>query len=497
MVKKSVSIQYLIDRIEKSKDEEELTKNILAFLNSSFKLEAMNYCYENHNEIYKKLEKCSCCGDYHIVEEHRKDINNKKICKKCLLENYGLCSICGRYHKKINLSLQIFETTRGDKKTIVCESCKVNFNRCRVCGKLIQEGETCSRCKGMYEGIEKFRIKSYDYVPKKTKFFKMDNEEEINYIGLELEVDGAGESNKNAFIVEKNTNKMIYVVHDGSLNDGFEMVTNPMSKNFLFNFLDYCNESIFKFLTKKGYKSDETGTCGLHIHIDKDIMNTKQFEKCYKLMYSDQEFMDKISRRRGNIDRWSSIKAPVENRNKVCTINIEDCYEGDCSCCGYWEDSTIYKYCLSNKYVALNNKHKNTYEFRLFKGSLNVNTIKACVEFTEFIVELAKDTSVKTNDFKFVNYMDRMKPNLYNYVIERLGLEMETKTNYDYTKENIKDLCFEDVEEVKKEILTIKRSKIDNHKFNLFNSHIELNIIEDAIETKKRNRIYYEKDNLI
>ena len=42
----------------------------------------MDYCYENHNEIYKELKKCSCCGDYHIVKEHRKDINNKKILLK-------------------------------------------------------------------------------------------------------------------------------------------------------------------------------------------------------------------------------------------------------------------------------------------------------------------------------------------------------------------------------------------------------------------------------
>ena len=55
------------------------------------------------------------------------------------------------------------------------------------------------------------------------------------YLGVELEVDGAGECSENAQQILDLANgkrELIYCKHDGSLNDGFEIVTHPMSLAF-------------------------------------------------------------------------------------------------------------------------------------------------------------------------------------------------------------------------------------------------------------------------
>ena len=52
------------------------------------------------------------------------------------------------------------------------------------------------------------------------------------YLGAELEIDGAGECSENAQEILNLANgdwELIYCKHDGSLDDGFEVVTHPMT----------------------------------------------------------------------------------------------------------------------------------------------------------------------------------------------------------------------------------------------------------------------------
>ena len=55
------------------------------------------------------------------------------------------------------------------------------------------------------------------------------------YFGVELEVDEGGESDSNAervLDIANSGRELIYCKHDGSLNDGFEIVTHPMTLDF-------------------------------------------------------------------------------------------------------------------------------------------------------------------------------------------------------------------------------------------------------------------------
>jgi hypothetical protein len=55
----------------------------------------------------------------------------------------------------------------------------------------------------------------------------------------------------------------VYLKGDGSLNDGFEIVTHPMTHDWAMEKFPW--EMIEK-LRRSGYRSWDTDTCGLHVH---------------------------------------------------------------------------------------------------------------------------------------------------------------------------------------------------------------------------------------
>ena len=93
------------------------------------------------------------------------------------------------------------------------------------------------------------------------------------YFGIELEVDEGGKCEENAFKLLNLANmncENIYIKTDGFLDDGFEIVTHPMTLEY------HLNNMPWKELVKKalnlGYRSHNTLTSGLHIHINRNSL---------------------------------------------------------------------------------------------------------------------------------------------------------------------------------------------------------------------------------
>lgn len=148
-------------------------------------------------------------------------------------------------------------------------------------------------------------IKSYNYVPKKFLLHHVNDEEKL-YLGVELEIDSGGENEDNArYICDvMNTNKEnIYCKHDGSLINGFEIVSHPCTLDY-HKTLKY--EEIFEWLVKQKYRSHDTSTCGMHVHINRDYFGVDKLTQdlCIgKLLYLCEkhwEMVELIARRTSN-----------------------------------------------------------------------------------------------------------------------------------------------------------------------------------------------------
>lgn len=212
------------------------------------------------------------------------------------------------------------------------------------------------------------------------------------YLGMELEMETNGSRDRyeraetllNA-VGSRAGDTYCLLENDGSLNDGFEMVTGHTS-------LQVHRDQLEFFKTPfAGMKSHDTRTCGLHVHICKTGMTMNHAAKLILFINdsNNQRLIKAIARRDG------SSYAQVKNKKAS--------YE--------WlknakQNSGIRNqlmYLNQDRYEALNFKNPNTVEFRLFKGTLRYETIIACLEFTYASWYFAKDSGI--NDLTTDNFL--------------------------------------------------------------------------------------------
>jgi hypothetical protein len=93
------------------------------------------------------------------------------------------------------------------------------------------------------------------------------------FVGIELETEDKDNNGNNlhndARYVSDLTNGLIYVKDDCSLRNGFEMVSHPMSLDFVHNDTESIRSGL-SYLRKKGYRAWTTSNCGQHIHVSKN-----------------------------------------------------------------------------------------------------------------------------------------------------------------------------------------------------------------------------------
>lgn len=249
-------------------------------------------------------------------------------------------------------------------------------------------------------------IKSYYYEPKKFLLHHVNDEEKL-YLGVELEIDSGGENEDNArYIcdVMNTNNENIYCKHDGSIINGFEIVSHPCTFDY-HKTLNY--EEIFEWLIKQGYRSHDTFTCGMHVHINRDYFGVDKLTQdlCIgKLLYLCEkhwEMVELIARRTSN--RYARRFLLEENETLI------DLYAKSQS---------------SDKYGAINLQHKDTVEIRIFKGTLNYSTFINTLEFVSVLTKIAKDTDIY--DIQFIAW-DKIKSNFSNELNDYIVLREEIR----------------------------------------------------------------------
>ena len=166
--------------------------------------------------------------------------------------------------------------------------------------------------------------------------------------------------------------------HDGSLNNGFEIVSHPQSFKYILKNQDKF-KSVVEKLSEWGFKSHDTETCGLHFHVTRPT-NEDIIDKIWLVMETYKEELIKFSRRKyEKLTRWSSFLSDK----------------------GVSEEETKALYYIKkakgnfDRYMALNLTNSKTIEFRIFKGTLNFSTFMASVELVNNIVSLCSDEKIK------------------------------------------------------------------------------------------------------
>ena len=169
---------------------------------------------------------CSICGR-DITEEPQHNFNGKCLCEDCLEVNTNLCACCGE---------RIWtEEIHGDDYIVLCRHCYDSYyTTCEECGSVIHTESACydddedrPYCLDCYNKLFRSAIRSYNYKPEPI-FYGSGN----LYLGVEIELDKGGEDNDNArriLDIPNEDGEKLYAKHDGSIYDGFEIVSHPMT----------------------------------------------------------------------------------------------------------------------------------------------------------------------------------------------------------------------------------------------------------------------------
>lgn len=289
------------------------------------------------------------------------------------------------------------------------------FATCDHCGDTVKKEDAEFVKRDSVRGNNSFLCKKcvkrdfvlpYHYNYPDVKFFGDSKNNSVPYLGIELEVDEGGESDSNVrkiFRYTKNEDLFFYCSHDGSIHDGFEIITQPATLEY---HLQYDYNNLFRILRRMGYLSHDTSTCGLHIHFNKSFFGDNEKRYTTRLIYIINRFWEEIqtfSRRNERAMKRYSKKIELhEVRNFYKDKNNNSSHE--------------------NHYYAINISNEATIEFRMFKGTLNLDTFINTLQFVHNCIMCARNSDIK--EIENMSFKDLLTTDsMINYFNRRNGIE--------------------------------------------------------------------------
>ena len=350
-------------------------------------------------------------------------------------ENKMICSVCGAIGTEDSLYSfdgRLYCEDCLDEETIVCENCQERVRRndafvedgfalcnhcydnyyshCDGCGRLIhnddayyEDDSDFAYCRECYEMRKKRPIKSYNYKPEPIFYGSGDL-----FFGVELEIDKGGEEHENAetlLNIAKKDGERIYCKHDGSITDGFEIVSHPMSLEYHMKNMNW--KELFSKAIELNYRSHNTSTCGLHIHCSRAAFGNT-FEEQEKVVGRMVFFVERhwnelvrFSRRTlETLGRWASRYATISPTTEETYEKAKGRYMG--------------------RYMAVNLENSDTVEIRLFRGTLRYETFIAALQLVGEICDCAINmTDREMEEMSWLDFVQRIsedKAELINYL---------------------------------------------------------------------------------
>lgn len=355
----------------------------------------------------KETFTCDRCGEEHPLAKCE-EFDGQQLCPRCLTEATVLCSWCG---ERIWL-----DDNAGTAAIPLCQECRdEHYSTCVRCGSLIRN-EDARYHRGDEDGDNPYcphcfseagttGINDYFYKPKPIFYG-----EAARFFGVELEIDKAGEYDENADrvleVANGNGRERIYCKHDGSLEDGFEIVTHPMTLKYHQREMPW--RAVLDEAVSMGYTSHKAETCGLHVHVNRNSFGPAEAEQdaCIArvLYFFERNWAEllRFSRRTEyQLAQWATRYGYKDQPREI----LDHAKKGG----------------GGGRYSCVNLQNKDTIEFRIFRGTLKYNTLIATLQLVSRVCDVAllmTDEQVKA--LSWSSFAARCsEPELIQYLKER------------------------------------------------------------------------------
>lgn len=414
----------------------------LTRIENVYKVYACSQCIDKQ----EKVVYCSNCNKlFYRYDISYTDNYNNHYCEECTDSLYVSCDYCGELIRR-----ESGWFVDGD---VYCNDCyESNTEICTECGdahnieNMYQDDNGEYYCESCWQDRQNATVHDYCFKPI-PNFLDVPPEDTNEYFGLEAEYeneDAYDDDNcvydaKNFLeIFDDENGKEVYIKHDGSA-DGFEIVTHPMTRNYIYQIFKEKFEKGLKYLRENDYRGHNKA--GIHIHISKEAINPKQLKGMIALLYSknktSQNFWLKVSQRQScELRQWASINRNDLIINKYTKRMLD---EGG-------------KPPIGNKrYMAINNLPDNTTEIRLFNSNLRIERVMKNFEVVFSLLDFTATDKLP----KVTNYVDFVIKNRDRYKYFADFLEEKHIVEYVKTRQILEQLENEDEQEEREERLCV------------------------------------------
>ena len=340
------------------------------------------------NDCVQVCERCDSVGSvndcFHTID------GNDIWCESCTERRAYWCERCEGYNSDTSYYI-------SDRSEHWCQDCSDSYAYwCDDCDEYNADG--CDRCSEDPVSSDGSRL-IHDYSYRPDAIFHSTNKDERLFFGIEIEVEAKDDLRASAeYAHQLESMDLAYLKHDGSLNNGFEIVTHPMSHDFFKNEAGDFFAVMEGLRTQQGIrvKSWDTRTCGLHIHISRTgFSGGAHMHRFLNLVYSNPDFYSTLAGRTS--DQWAKFTDIIKREYKR-DANGDRIFSQDT---GYEiETKRTFKHKLdmdrnSDRYSAVNTLNRETLEMRIFRGSVNGDTIKSQLDLAHASVEYTRNLTVQ------------------------------------------------------------------------------------------------------
>lgn len=365
---------------------------------------------EDCNDNYTS---CSSCDEVLHNDDSYISFRDETWCQDCYTSRFSTCDDCNEVVRNDDIC-QVHG--RSGSARYVCDDCRSDYYWCEDCDEYVHEdnyceNDLCNSCHddrygsdddddGSSSSSSQDIIRSYTYKP--TPIFHKVSDNDNVYLGIELEVERGDSSIRHNEMAELINNDFLYFKNDGSLSNGFEIVTHPMTISYIKRNKNVWADILNQLRSNK-YRSYDTKTCGMHIHISKNAFTTWHLYRFMKFFVDNADFVTKISQRKiENLDRWAALTDTPGSSDKE-----------------YTQDKLMYKakkkYGNGKRYLAVNLQNDKSVEVRIFRGTLNDSSFFKNIEFVQSVYDYTK--SVPDADMSLKSFLTFIKDvNEYPYL---------------------------------------------------------------------------------
>ena len=357
------------------------------------------YCEDCFNENCVVCERCgeTIWNDDATEVQTGSDSSTQYWCEECVRFYATQCDECGEWFS--DRLDYVYATWDGNR---VCNDCIDNgdYTSCDRCGDWVHVDDVFTDdngdeyCPNCYEQERRSQRAIYGYhdYPSGHHWYRLSRPNETDrykflHFGIELEIDRGGEDGEKAREIKSTFNLRgdydITCMHDGSLNNGFELISQPATLQY--HLKDYGWQKAMKKAESLGYVSHNGGTCGLHVHVDREYFRGA-FEN------PEDSF---VILTQNNLD-WLKAFSRRKNWGYCTFMNRSDGYEFTPDSFKGTDDNSALEYISSVRQnnrghgVAMNYAGFATIEFRFFRGTLKFQSFAASLQLVEMMCYAAK-----------------------------------------------------------------------------------------------------------